>query len=154
MDKSNFKYYFKDTCIKSEVEEAVCLLQKFLTPTLVDEGININEYAFKIHRSSKVILVKDNCDVTIGIAAVYMNDTKRKTAYLTLLIICDKMQGCGIGHNLLTRLEAYSEMNGMNFMRLEVKKQNANAILFYKNHEYEIESETDNTYYMIKKFYN
>ncbi len=127
-------------------------LQSVLKPSLIDRNINIGEYADKLQKYGKVLLLKSEDGDINGIAAAYMNNNESKIAYLTILALNKCNQGLQYGEKMLLKLEKIALTEGMKKMRLEVRKNNFTGIGFYKSMGYVIEEETINdSYYMIKE---
>lgn len=88
---------------------------------------------------------------TLGYAAVYANDFKKRGAYLTLIGVRDAHQHKGVGKRLLQCCETASRQNGMAFLTLETHKGNANAIGFYRHMGYDICGKASESSIYMKK---
>ena len=98
-----------------------------------------------------IFLVAYSSDVA-GYCAIYINDIESKTAYITLIATEKSHQRMGIGKDLLDRTEEETLKKGFNKIKLEVKKENKNAIHFYEKNGFKIVSEaSDHSFYMIKE---
>lgn len=87
----------------------------------------------------------------IGYAAMYANDLKTKTAYISMIGVIPKMQGKHIGSNLMKRCVRIAKEAGMKFIRLEVENTNQTAIKFYKHNGFSFEKKcSQNTSYYLK----
>ena len=87
-----------------------------------------------------------------GFIAFYANDNESAIAYITQIAVNPMYQHRGIGRKLLLECETRAIKNGMNLLRLEVRKNNANAIRFYESYGFEKETqEKDNSFYMRKQ---
>ena len=91
-----------------------------------------------------------------GYAALYTNDTKEHVAYLSLIAVEKGHQGMGVGSALLGACEDIAIDSGMKSMRLEVRKDNHDAISFYGRHGFMIDNDVCSTssYYMEKDLMN
>ena len=88
----------------------------------------------------------------LGYIAFYVNDCEKKIAYITMISILGNAQRQHIGSKLMKLCLERSKECGMKAVRLEVKKENRNAILFYEYWGYEIECEKSyESVYMIKE---
>ena len=91
---------------------------------------------------------KDSC--YIGFSAFYANDTENHTAFLSMIAVKKDYRGLSIGKELLDKTIEASKRNNMKKLKLEVLKDNIKAIRFYQNNGFEICSETENSFFMIK----
>lgn len=73
-------------------------------------------------------------DEECGVAAFYANDHRDHVAFLSLLAVKEKYRGLGFGSTLLDEVTTVSMRCGMRKLRLEVRKENKNAINFYLEH--------------------
>lgn len=76
-----------------------------------------------------------------GYAAVYINDFKNFSAYITLICVSDKYQRKHLGSILLMECINIAKKSGMKNIRLEVLKEDDGAIHFYKKNAFEYEKE-------------
>lgn len=101
--------------------------------------------------SKAQILCAENDGRTAGMVAFYCNDFDSKVAYITQIAVMKSSQNKGVGGLLISKCEELSIQNGMLFLRLEVRKENLNAIKFYLKHGFEFEKEASgNSWYMKK----
>ena len=135
-------------CI-SDVEE---ILEEF-TPYLVTLRLGIVDkkvFAKKIREFGRVIVLSSNGE-NIGFAAFYCNDTKKRQAYLTYIAVKDIFSGLGYGKIIIEEVLRISKHNGMSMIKLEVRKDNINAIMFYKKMGFtQIEFKNKETIYLKK----
>ena len=96
------------------------------------------------------------CPNVVGYLAIYANNYIDKIAYITLIAVVPEYQNMGIGKMLLKKCEQIAVNKGFKVVRLEVKKNNTNAIMFYKRNGFNIiDDASSNSYYMekdLKKF--
>ena len=86
-----------------------------------------------------------------GYCAIYINDYDTKTAYITLIATEKSHQRMGVGKALLERCEEETLKKGFSKIKLEVKKENTNAIHFYQKNGFRFVGEaTDHSFYMEK----
>lgn len=134
-----------------EVERLLLEFDKCFRPTILSEerNLNIKEYSKKLSENAVFFIQKDR-EKNVGFATVYSN-SKDRVAYLVFLAIHDKYRKKGYGYNILKKIEEIALENGMDNMKLEVRKNNTNAIRFYENNEYiYLEDASESSIYMIK----
>lgn len=120
-------------------------------PDIYTRITNYLEYKNKVF-SKAVILYAQDRGQSVGIIAFYCNNFRSKEAYISQIAVDNLLQNSGIGGMLLSKCEQISIMNGMNYLRLEVRKNNRKAISFYKKNKFEISSQSkDDKFYMIKR---
>lgn len=86
----------------------------------------------------------------LGYVVIYANDCVSKTAYITLLFVNEDYRNNKIGKVLLHYAGKVAAAAGMDKVRLEVNKKNIGAMRFYEREGYTYESETANSFYMLK----
>lgn len=129
------------------IEQAFIKLQNCISPPLSEGGIIIKEYARKVDRNGFTIAAIEDNEI-VGVLAGYVNG---EFGYITIFIIDDDHQGAGIGRNLYKIFEQKVRDNGLNSIKLEVRKENKKAISVYSHLGFEIVSEASETsYYMTK----
>lgn len=135
----------------SAVTEAVKLLEGMLVPSLTERNVNLVQYATKLSVLGKVWCHYDMGN-PVSIVAGYFNDKTFKTAYLSMLAVDKEYQGKRLGYSLLSAFENYAYQNEMEYVKLEVRKNNLTARFFYKKLGYEIIGEASpKSFYMRKK---
>ena len=89
-----------------------------------------------------------NSDQPIGYAAIYANDYESKVAYISMIGVVKRMQGMHIGSKLMIECIEIAKKEHMHIIRLEVLKNNIQAIKFYRRYgfEEEMESSTESLY--------
>jgi ribosomal protein S18 acetylase RimI-like enzyme len=86
----------------------------------------------------------------MGFTSFYANHGE--TAYLTVIAVSETSRGEGIGSKMLKGALDISANAGMKRMRLEVDKQNVEAIQFYEKHHFSIEKDTgEESVIMVKE---
>lgn len=109
---------------------------------------NIQEYSKKLVKLAKIYYLKDD-KVYTGMAAIYINDTVNKVAYISLISILKQNHKSGNGQQLLNHIIQIAIIAQMRAIKLEVQKMNQPAIQFYKKNKFTIQSETETSYFMI-----
>ena len=134
------------------VEKVIENLEKNLYVTLTQRNVNIAEYVKKLCSKGINLLLKDSQGRVIGIACGYMNDKTENCAYISLIIIDKQYQHLHMGTTLIEKFETMAVSQGMRMIKLEVNKENENAIRFYLAHGFEVcEDKDSNSFYMIKR---
>nr|WP_243270392.1 GNAT family N-acetyltransferase [Hungatella hominis] len=135
-----------------EAERQFLYFEKFLSPTLLERGIDIKSYAKKICSHGVILFCKNDIENPMGLLGMYMNDKDAYTAYLSFLSVDPNFRGLHVGKAMMKQAEKLALENGMRNFKLEVRKSNINGIAFYKYMGYEvIEEATKDSYYMWKE---
>ena len=100
----------------------------------------------KIHQKGKFIFACDGN--SLGYCAFYANDAERRTAYISLIAVAPEYQKKHIGGKLLRESFEIMRTYGMEHCMLEVRKNNKNAIQFYKKNQFIVEEERLENYLM------
>ena len=123
----------------------------YFSITLSERVGDLEEYAKKLYDKALNFEIIDKDNKNLGMISFYANDFVENIAFLTLIVVNKKNSNVGIGSNLIAFAEEYCKNKGMKKLKLEVLKNNENALKFYKKHKYYIIEENDITYYMIKE---
>jgi len=102
--------------------------EAFFDQSLNNEA-DIKRLAQKFAQFGRVLAAYDG-ENPAGFVAYYVNG-ETKTAYISMIIIHKAYQGQGVGSALLNRMLADCKNADQQKVRLEVAKQNENAIRFY-----------------------
>ena len=94
----------------------------------------------KIHQKGKFIFAYDGN--SLGYCAFYANDAEKRTAYISLIAVLPKYQKMHIGTKLLKESLEIMRTYGMEHCMLEVRKNNKNAIQFYKKNQFVVAEES------------
>ncbi len=94
--------------------------------------VNIEDYLNKIAKYALVFAAYDGENI-MGFAAMYANDNKAHTAYITLVGVCKAYRRMHLGTALLAKCFEYAKECGMKHIQLEVNKNNTAAIALYEN---------------------
>lgn len=102
------------------------------TPPLSDR-LKLTDYAKKI--ADKATRFEAWADgELVGLVAVYCNDTKSRTAFITSVSVLPGWQGRRIASQLVSQCIDYAERRGFRRIELEVCTQNLTAIYLYEKH--------------------
>lgn len=134
-----------------------CAIYNLLTefqdvfPHLMDKISNLEDYAEKLSELAYVYSAEKNGE-SVGILIFYANDSESKEAYISLIGVKKENERKGIGKALLDYCFKLSRKHGMCKIRLEVDKDNSNAIKFYKKNGFSFCNATGhNSFYMQKE---
>ncbi len=113
--------------------------------------VNINDYFKKIADNGFTYAIYNDVQIC-AIACIYINDFRTKTSFITLIGVHENYRRKGYAQALLDYCIKKSENAGMQYIKLEVNKNNFSAIKFYKKNQFKKFSEASkNSYYMIKE---
>jgi ribosomal protein S18 acetylase RimI-like enzyme len=117
----------------------------------LSETVNIQEYSKKIFLQSITFeaWVKNNL---IGLIAIYLNDVKTHSAYITNVSISKEYSGLGLASALLRMCINHSKLNNFSSIVLEVNQSNTPAINLYKKHGFKIIKNEGNSFFMKVEF--
>ena len=132
------------------VKKAVERLEGMLVPSLTERDINLSQYAAKLSTYGKVWCHYD-MGKPVSIIAGYFNDMESKTVYLSMLAVDKEYQGKKLASSLLSEFEDYAIQNGMDYVKLEVRKHNIAAQNLYKKFGYEVVGDSSETSLYMKK---
>jgi len=104
------------------------------TPALSDR-VQINDYASKI-ASNAMRFEAWSGDILVGMVAIYSDDQKYHTAYITSVSILQLWRGKGIADTLLKRSIEYAKVSGIKKMSLTVDGCNKRAVDLYKKSDF------------------
>ncbi len=99
-----------------------------------------------------VFLAAYDDEDAIGYAAIYVNDTKTRVGYLSILGVIEEMQGKRVGGALMQSCINQALKSGMTRIRLEVLKADKGPITFYERQGFVYERDcSDTSIYMVKR---
>lgn len=93
--------------------------------------MNLEEYAFKIFQKAVRFEAIDQ-EKMVGLVAIYCNDEKKISAYITSVSVEKDKQGLGIGSELVDAGIEYVKCLGFKKIELEVDIGNIKAINLYR----------------------
>lgn len=143
-----------DVSDKEEIVEAVKSLEGNLNPSLSERSIDTVSYSEKLSKYGKIWCHYDMGN-PVSIIAGYFNDSVSHTAYLSMLAVNPEYRGKGLASSLLSKFEEYAMKNQMEYVKLEVRKNNGAAQKLYRKFGYEvIEDASQTSFYMKKRLEN
>lgn len=112
-------------------------------------GRTVRENFAKKFLDNGIVLALKNSDEIVGFIAFYSNDSVKKISYISMIAVSPEHKRKGYGTKLIEAAVKSSREKNMKYIRLEVNKNNINAISFYKYFGFIFLSEqTENTCYM------
>ena len=140
------------TVIKIEDFDSAVLLLDDMSSSLRSLSIGPDyrrTMAEKFLKYGTILAVRKN-GCYAGFSAFYANDTENRIAFLSMIAVKKDFRGLSIGRLLLEKTIEAAKQNNMEKLKLEVARDNAGAIRFYHNNGFEICSETEKSFFMIK----
>lgn len=140
--------------IKSASEEEIALHLKECSNSFIpnlDTLVNINEYSEKIYLKSTTIEAWARKKL-IGLIAVYLNDVKSHTAYITNVSITKEYFGLGLASQLMERCIQYATHNSFSVIVLEVNNANIPAVRLYQKYGFYVFENRENSFLMKFEF--
>lgn len=115
------------------------------------QGISFRKkMADKFSLKAEFLLGKEN-DENIGFIAYYANNDADKTVYISMIAVSFSHRRQGVGELLLEKCISDAMKRKMQFVKLEVKKDNWKARCFYEKNGFTVEKESSkNNLYMRK----
>lgn len=151
--RSTHEEYEKDILILPVVrdekkEEIIYMFDDAFAKSVV-ERVDFKDTLIKIKNNANVIVAVLNGEI-VGFSAFYMNNFIENIVYITLIAVNEKYRGHHIGTLMMNYIKSVSQLNGFCRIRLEVQKDNDNALSFYRYHSFEFECvASDSSVYMI-----
>ena len=99
--------------------------------------INIDDYAVKIHKLSKMFEAWGEGEL-LGLVATYCNSNERLTAFVTNVSVIPGWHGNGIANNLINQCMLVVSNLGFKSIELEVGVENEAAIALYSKHGFTV----------------
>ncbi len=135
---------------KKEILKILHEFDKVFSPPISEKVEDTCNYANKLYENAYVYVART--DKNLGFVTVYANDYNSKTAYISFIGVKEKARNMKIGKKLLEVCNKKAVEQGMEFMKLEVQKDNFIAREFYKKNGFSILGEASSkSLYMIKE---
>ena len=116
----------------------------------IKNDISLSQYVEKLMNHAIIyVLIKHTA--IIGMVAFYANDTSKKTAFISSIGVRKQFTGQALGLKLLLKACKVSKEKMMTTIGLDVRKENAIAIAFYKKNGFNIINESKELYRMVKQ---
>ena len=113
-----------------DTKEGILDILNLFTPCLysLKNGIvDKKQISLKFFQYAKVLSLELN-GKNVGFISIYCNDRKGLTAFISMIAILSDYSGQGYGTLLLNEAIDVAKLSGMKKIRLEVRKDNVNAI--------------------------
>ena len=110
----------------------------------------VAEYIEKVCKNARILSARKD-DELIGFIAFYANDFDTRIAYVTQFLIDGKYRKQGVGRCLLSGCEEACRKCAFEMLKLEVNRDNENAIAFYKHCGFVEDVKKENSFYMVKQ---
>ncbi len=123
---------------RKHLEQVVEIEKQFFS-----EAWTVQNYINEISKPSSYLVVACIGENVIGHVGMY---TVFSEGYILNIAVREGYHNLGIGKMLMEEMLAYSLENELEFITLEVRKSNINAINFYKKLEFDITGERKDFY--------
>lgn len=123
-------------------------------PESIDYRVgDLYAYSEKLFKYAYTFVAQKDSE-TLGIIILYANDNKTCEAFITMIAVDMNYNAQGIGSALFEKCEEICFQSGMKYLKLEVDKENSNAIRFYAKRGFIYFSEASkNTIYLRKELH-
>ena len=136
-----------------DASEILNLLHEFNTvfsPPITSKVDSLESYAKKLSDNAFVYVAKSS--KILGFISFYANDLVSRTAYISFIGVHLEARKKRIGTKLLDMCCEKSKEQKMEYLKLEVQKENLNALSFYKKYGFiYLEEAKEKSIHMIKK---
>lgn len=139
----------KVVCEVQDIKNILIEFQEVL-PSLSSGRVDVDLFATKIHKNG-FLCVFDEKEENKGFAAFYANNLQTYEAFLSMIAVKPKYQKEHIGSKILAFVEEMSIRKGMKFLRLEVRKKNDGAIIFYRKKGFSVYDQSEDSWFMQKR---
>ena len=112
--------------------------------------LDIDEYGEKLKTCAVNFEAWDG-NMLVGIVSAYINNCDIMQAYIPMVCIDKSFSGRGIARRLMHEFINYANEKGFFESKLEVDKDNESAIALYKSLDYKVESQDNDSVFMIRK---
>lgn len=133
---------------KQRIIGYLVMMAKTFTPSLHDQ-VEIEGYADKLASHAVNLFLTDGLR-DWGYAALYVNDTALKRAFISSISVCPELHGLGHAQQLMRHVEQLAQQLDMTAITLEVNRKNPRALHFYQRLGFIPFNEKTDTMIMIK----
>lgn len=144
-------YQVKITSLDRDEAERVIRLGEDSFASPLSEAIDLPKMAEKWSRFAKFLVIRDN-NSSIAATLVYYENIEGHYIYIPHFVVLKEHRHLGLGHYAINYLIENAGFR-YNSIRLEVRKDNANAIRFYEREGFYI-IEHRETSYLMNKYIN
>lgn len=107
-------------------------------PVPLTERVDLTEYVAKLMGEGFALVAEEVGDVR-GVAAGYANDSRGRTAYLSVIAVDGAARGAGVGSLLLSAFELEAAARGMHLVSLHTAAENSASRAMYERCGYACE---------------
>lgn len=107
-------------------------------PVPLTERVDLTEYVAKLMGEGFALVAEEAGDVR-GVAAGYANDSRERTAYLSVIAVDGAARGAGVGSLLLSAFEHEAAVRGMHLVSLHTAAENSASRAMYERCGYACE---------------
>lgn len=137
---------------QEKVLELLLECNNSFTPTLSENiPYTLEQYAYRLSSNATFVLCSDE-GKTIGFTAFYINE-EGGFSYIPQIWVSDAYQRRGIGAIMMDNLISYVSAS-IKAIRLEVRKNNENAVAFYKKSGFVVLTDEGNKYLLENRISN
>lgn len=110
---------------------------------------DIKNYSDKLFKFAETFFLINERNEDIGMCSIYINDDTNKILYISTISVKKEYLSNGLGQVLLNHIFEIKNKYKMNYIKLEVNKNNNQAIRFYKKNRFTIFEEKLYSFIMI-----
>jgi ribosomal protein S18 acetylase RimI-like enzyme len=118
------------TRLPAEVEVLIRAEQARRGDEFIDARVALDDFLAKLGERAELLVLQEGTRCR-GVVAFYCNDTARRFAYVTLVVVDPQDRGQGIGEALVAGVLALARKRGFATCRLEVRNDNLAARALY-----------------------
>lgn len=129
METNEIEYKIK-TAVENDIFAHLQECTDNFSPPL-NKRVNIKEYSQKIFDKSMTFEAWKN-QILVGLIAAYLNESSGRSVYITNVSVMKDFMGLGIASTLLSECIEYARKKNRKEIKLEVGKENIQAISLYR----------------------
>lgn len=115
----------------------------------LDQETDIDAWCDRMSEYGRLLVEYDlTTSRASGILSGYFNRAEQGYAFISIFHVRRDARRQGVGRNLMNRAVEYARSLGFSTLRLNVKKNNSNAITFYKHYGFNAIGADDRRYFM------
>jgi ribosomal protein S18 acetylase RimI-like enzyme len=94
-----------------------------------------------INKDNAIVYVAIENDIVIGLLWMFIrNYLMEKRLHVNEVVVRQEFRGCGVGSKLINKAIEYAKISNLDSVDLCVSVENINALIFYKNKGFHIDS--------------
>lgn len=110
----------------------------------------LEKLSAKFAKVATFIVLRENVNYSLGYVAIYCNNMKNYTAFISMIVVKSIYHHRGLGTILIEEAIKYAKASGMRRIVLDVAKDNKIAFQFYKKYGF-TKIDENNKYYCMEK---